>query len=54
MNGGYARWQSQHLRKMMLPNVALLPPDVVSQLSLLQQSGDVEAIDAIVNDIVSC
>lgn len=54
MNGGYARWQSQHLRKMMLPNVALLPPDVVSQLSLLQQRGDVESVDAIVNDIVGC
>ena len=32
MNGGFSRWQSQHLRKLRLPDITKIPSDEVEQL----------------------
>ena len=53
MNGGFARWQSQHLRKLRIPDLSAIP-EIESQ-SLIEHYNrkDIDAINQQVNDIIN-
>ena len=52
MNGGYARWQSQYLKKLRVPNVAKIPTDLADLLLTSYYDGDIDGINLYVTDIV--
>lgn len=45
MNGGFSRWQSQHLRKLRLPNLNSIASDDVQQLLSSYERMEVSAIN---------
>lgn len=45
MNGGFSRWQSQHLRKLRLPDIAKIPTEEAQQLLSLYESRDVTMLN---------
>lgn len=52
MNGGYARWQSQYLKKLRIPLLSALSTDAVSDLLVAYDKRDYLSINRIVEDIV--
>ena len=52
MNGGYARWQSQYLKKLRIPNVANIPSSLADSLLSCYNDGDIDGINFYVSDIV--
>ena len=45
MNGGFLRWQSQHLRKLRLPKLNAIPSDEVEQLLSLYENRNIESLN---------
>lgn len=53
MNGGYARWQSQYLRKLHVPNVEHIPSDLADSLLKCYEDNNVSGINYYVVRIIS-
>lgn len=53
MNGGFSRWQSQHLRKLRLPDVMSIPINDIQSLLDNYSIRNVVAINSIVNRLVA-
>lgn len=53
MNGGYARWQSQHLKKLRLPDINLITEDEMSLIIQCYDRHDIASINSIVDHIVN-
>ena len=49
MNGGFSRWQSQHLRKLRLPDITKIPSDEVEQLLSLYETRDLAKLNTKIN-----
>lgn len=47
MNGGFVRWQSQHLRKLLIPDIRQIGENDKTQLVYAYQSADYPAINRI-------
>lgn len=52
MNGGYARWQSQYLKKLRIPILADIPESDSAELLRRYEENDLEGIDALVTHII--
>lgn len=52
MNGGFPRWQSQHLRKLRLPRIADISEEDVQELLNDYEHKDIVAINSHVGEIV--
>lgn len=46
MNGGYLRWQSQHLRKLLIPTLANLSSEQVQRLIMAFDHGNIKAAES--------
>ena len=46
MNGGFPRWQSQHLRKLRLPDLSTLPENDVQDLLYHYEQGEIASINS--------
>jgi adenine-specific DNA-methyltransferase len=53
MNGGALRWQAQTLRKLFLPDIDQIPPEVSDKLIELYERDDFASINKVVADIES-
>lgn len=53
MNGGYPRWQSQYLRKLLLPDVNTLDKDLAQHLLNAYLNSDISIINDTMNAIIS-
>ncbi len=45
MNGGYPRWQSQHLRKLLLPNILTMSQSTCDKLAQMYDHNNINGID---------
>ena len=52
MNGGYARWQSQHLRKLRIPTIANINSTLADTLLECYHTKNLEGINRYTNEIV--
>lgn len=52
MNGGYARWQSQYLRKLRIPRVSSISTDMASDLLEAYGNRDYKSINRLTDEIV--
>ncbi|MBQ3325295.1 MAG: N-6 DNA methylase [Muribaculaceae bacterium] len=52
MNGGFMRWQSQHLRKLRLPNLNIITPDDVQNILSSYEGRDISAINKLIGKYV--
>lgn len=52
MNGGYARWQSQHLRKLHIPNVSEISTSLASTLLDCYQQKNIAGINYYTQEII--
>ncbi|MDO4801987.1 MAG: hypothetical protein Q4A15_07455 [Prevotellaceae bacterium] len=52
MNGGYPRWQSQYLRKLVMPDVKSIGEELSSRMLDAYRQSDVDAINSVIKDIV--
>lgn len=53
MNGGYARWQSQYLKKLRIPIVADISENRQNELLRYYESGDIKGINSVVTQIMN-
>lgn len=53
MNGGFARWQSQHLRKLRLPDIKTISEDDIQALLNGYSKRDIHTINSIVEKIMA-
>lgn len=53
MNGGFARWQSQHLRKLRLPDIRSISAENVQLLLDCYHRKDISAINALILKILA-
>lgn len=53
MNGGFARWQTQHLRKLRLPDIQVIPEDDLQALLNGYSSRNIETINTTVERILA-
>jgi hypothetical protein len=53
MNGGYPRWQSQYLRKLLMPDINGIEKNQADQLLSAYQSFDMKSLNDTMTDIVS-
>lgn len=53
MNGGFSRWQSQHLRKLHLPDIMSIPANDIQSLLDNYSSRNIIGINSIVNKLVT-
>ena len=53
MNGGYMRWQSQYLRRLRVPRVSAISPDMAAELLDGYQQHDLQRINHIVGWLMS-
>lgn len=53
MNGGYPRWQSQYLRKLMMPDVNAIEESLAERLLSAYQAFDMTRLNDTVADIIS-
>ena len=53
MNGGFSRWQSQHLRKLRLPRLSTIPAEDVQQLLSLYESRKIASLNKKISECVS-
>ena len=52
MNGGYPRWQSQHLRKLKIPRLSSIPADDVQQLLSHYERREISNLNKKINRFV--
>lgn len=52
MNGGYARWQCQHLRKLHIPTISAISSSLASTLLNCYQSGNIDGINYYTQEII--
>lgn len=52
MNGGYSRWQSQHLRKIKIPRLSSIPTDDVQQLLSYYERNEISRLNNRINQYV--
>lgn len=45
MNGGYARWQSQYLRKLRVPTLSEIPEELISSMLSCYRNRNIEGIN---------
>lgn len=53
MNGGYLRWQSQHLRKLHIPTISAISSPLAANLLSCYQAGNVDGINYYTQKIVA-
>jgi hypothetical protein len=53
MNGGFARWQSQHLRKLRLPDIQMIPECETQALLNGYSRRNIETINSAVERILA-
>lgn len=53
MNGGYPRWQSQYLRKLLMPDINTIEEDLADRLLSAYQHFDLSSLNEVVSIIVS-
>ena len=53
MNGGYPRWQSQYLRKFVMPDVNAVEESLAERLLSAYQAFDMPLLNETMTDIVS-
>lgn len=53
MRGGLLRWQSQNLRKLLLPNVENISTETRNELESCFDAHDIKSIDRIVNNLTN-
>ena len=53
MNGGYPRWQSQYLRKLVMPDVNTIEDSLAERLLGAYQAFDMTRLNDTMADIVS-
>ena len=53
MNGGYPRWQSQYLRKLVMPDVNAIEESLAERLLGAYQAFDLTSLNDTMADIVS-
>ena len=53
MNGGYARWQSQYLRKLRIPEISDIPDDLSDKILKYYENKNIEGINNCVDEILS-
>lgn len=53
MNGGFPRWQSQHLRKLLLPNILTMSKSTCDKLMQLYDKNDIIGIDETIKSYLS-
>lgn len=53
MNGGFPRWQSQHLRKLLLPNILTMSKSTCDKLMQLYDKTDIIGIDETIKSYLS-
>lgn len=53
MNGGYVRWQSQHLRKLRIPTIADINSTLAEKILECYHTMDLEGINRYTNEILS-
>lgn len=53
MNGGYPRWQSQYLKKLLIPNISAMSSDTSDALLAAYNKRDIPAINRITNEIIA-
>lgn len=51
MNGGYCRWQSQNLRKVLIPYIHALPSNYREKLIASYENMEIEHINELINSI---
>jgi len=51
MRGGFSRWQSQNLRKILLPEIVLIDKQVQDSLITAYESKDILAVNKLINEI---
>ena len=49
MNGGFSRWQSQHLRKLRIPDINTVPATDAQQILSFYECKEVSSINHIIN-----
>ncbi len=52
MNGGYPRWQSQYLRKLLMPDINTIEEELANQLLVAYNKFDLISLNAIVDTII--
>ena len=45
MNGGYARWQSQYLRKLRVPTISEIPEELTNNILSCYKNRNIEGIN---------
>ncbi|MCD8183795.1 MAG: hypothetical protein LUE99_12760 [Bacteroides sp.] len=53
MNGGFSRWQSQHLRKLRLPDIMSIPADDIRTLLASYNDKNVASINALIPKLLA-
>lgn len=53
MNGGYPRWQSQYLRKLLMPDINAIEEDLANRLLSAYHRFDLNGLNEAVDTIVS-
>lgn len=53
INGGYARWQCQYLRKLIIPRLSSIPKNIIKQLLTNYHANNVIAINKLVERLCS-
>lgn len=53
MNGGYARWQSQYLRKLRVPDISLIPEEFADKLLSCYEERDIAGINRHTDEAIS-
>ena len=52
MNGGYARWQSQYIRKLHIPNIEHIPSELADSLLKCYEDNNASRINYFVSEIL--
>lgn len=52
MNGGYARWQSQYLRKLQIPTISHIPCHLADNLLRCYETQDINGINSCMEEIL--
>ena len=54
MNGGFSRWQSQHIRKLRIPQLSSIPADDVQKLLSFYEKRELHNLNRGINKYVTC
>lgn len=53
MNGGYARWQSQYLRKLRIPTISEIPEELIRNILICYKNRNIEGINYYTYEILT-